>query len=447
MSFTSLVFKLSGDKAGVAQAWKALRTSKTPDNPNADEDDPTPVGKYLGCDHKFRTACCTQKDGSKKKIRILEYSMSEFCRSCADVYLELAGLKGRHSALRKIAAPFLSEASRDMGPSICHGQCPTCKARCCAPVKIEDSSGRVVPDPDAYVNDRSTGTMQRVAPRILMKMLYGARYVQHDLLCAVQRLACRLTTWDSECDRSLHRLLCYINSSLDLVLGQYVGDDIEDLSFHQFADADFAGCNKTNRSTSGACFMIRGPNAGFMTHAQCKRQACVSHGTPEAEIVADFALRTMCLPALALWECILGHTPKCAFHEDNEAMCRVCTTGRNPTMCHLPRTHRCSVSWLHEVFQNPNMELIHEGTSQQAADIFTKAFSNPDKWKHARDLVNMHDPSTKYWEHDEEPPPAAAPSPVHDGGNLTYEFPSSSATAHRTHHRKGPPWSQVAHRS
>ena len=66
----------------------------------------TPVGKYLGCDQAFRTESRTQADGSKKRVRICEYTMSDFSNSCVDVYLELTGLDRK--SLRKVKTPFLT---------------------------------------------------------------------------------------------------------------------------------------------------------------------------------------------------------------------------------------------------------------------------------------------------------------------------------------------------
>ena len=67
----------------------------------------------------------------------------------------------------------------------------------------------------------------------------------------------------------------------------------------------------------------------------------VSHSTPEAELVAaDYGLRTFGLPALSLWRVLCPHQPPLLFHEDNQAMIRVVTTGKNPTMGYLARTHR-----------------------------------------------------------------------------------------------------------
>eukprot|EP00971_Amphidinium_carterae_P267617 5308821-Amphidinium_carterae.1 len=137
---------------------------------------------------------------------------------------------------------------------------------------------------------------------------------------------------------------------------------------------------------------------GKYTHvpiaAVSKRQTCVSHSTPEAEIVAaDTALRLVGLPAIPLLEFALGSTAgvgngstarsrhgkdgcKIQFQEDNEATIAVFKTGKNPTMRYLGRTHRVSIAWLHEVFKGDNMILNKCDTSLQAADIFTKSFTD-----------------------------------------------------------------------
>ena len=75
--------------------------------------------------------------------------------------------------------------------------------------------------------------------------------------------------------------------------------------------------------------------------------------------------------------------------EDNDAMIRICTTGRNPTMRHINRTHGISIRWLYEQFKGKANELHYCPTDLQCADIFTKAFDNPEKWHHAHMLINV----------------------------------------------------------
>ena len=241
--------------------------------------------------------------------------------------------------------------------------------------------------------------------------------------------------------------MCYIQSTLEWRLVVWVGDSIDDLSPHLFADADFAGCPNTSRSTSGAYLCLRGPSTCFPLSCLSKRQGCVSHSTPDAEIVAaDAALRTIGLPSIDLWD-VLAARPVTPFvHEDNQAMIRVCETGRNPTMRHLGRTHRVSVDWLHEQFSSDQISLLYEKTDRQAGDIFTKGFTNPDKWRHAAELINILSPdllkaigrgSAKPSSSFEVPPQVAVPQDAPEQSNscvsyaaacLAEDAPASSGT-------------------
>ena len=63
----------------------------------------------------------------------------------------------------------------------------------------------------------------------------------------------------------------------------WIGDPIEMLSPHLFADADLAGCPVTERSTSGLYMCVRGPNSCFPIAFGCKRQGACANSTAEAE--------------------------------------------------------------------------------------------------------------------------------------------------------------------
>eukprot|EP00959_Pyramimonas_sp_CCMP1952_P201851 4220817-Pyramimonas_sp.AAC.1 len=67
-----------------------------------------------------------------------------------------------------------------------------------------------------------------------------------------------------------------------------------------------------------------GENARALQCCSSRRQAAVSHGTLEAEIVsADEALRRELLPALPLWDMLPGRAPRAEFTEDNQAVVKV----------------------------------------------------------------------------------------------------------------------------
>ena len=211
-----------------------------------------------------------------------------------------------------------------------------------------------------------------------MKLLYAARIARFDLLRSINSLARNVTKWTVDDDAKLYHLMCYVNSSLSKRMTGWVGNKFDDLSLSLFADADFAGCAQTLRSTSVSHMHIQGKHTRFPLSGGSKRQGCVSHSTPEAEIVAaDVTLRTMGLPALSIWETLTGRSPKLLFHDDNQGMIGVVRSGRNPTMRHLERTHGIAITSLHEHFTRENYVLMYEVTSKMAADIHTKGFKNP----------------------------------------------------------------------
>ena len=233
------------------------------------------------------------------------------------------------------------------------------------------------------------GQLQPIASRVLMKVLYAARVCRFDLLRAVGTLAQKVTVWDASCDHRLHRLMSYIAHHTHLRLTGWIGDPAKDLRPHLYCDADLAGCATTQRSTSGVYHGIVGPNSSFPVAVVCKRQTCVSHSTPEAEITAmDHAIRTVGLPAMDVWDIILPGT-QLVVREDNDVAIRVIQTGRNPTMRHMNRTHGVSIAAIHEKWQAGQFTVEYVPSSLQAADIFTKSFSLPRQWEAVCRLVGI----------------------------------------------------------
>ena len=100
------------------------------------------------------------------------------------------------------------------------------------------------------------GELATIAASVLMKVLYAARKVRWDLLKCVNMLAKRVTKWTTGCDRALHRLICYIHHSKDLVLRGYVGDPVDKLELQLFTDADLAGDRPSYRSTTGVILVF-----------------------------------------------------------------------------------------------------------------------------------------------------------------------------------------------
>ena len=145
------------------------------------------------------------------------------------------------------------------------------------------------------------GVLAPIAARVLMKILFAARMARFDLLRAVQGLAARVTKWSADCDRALHRLVCYVHSTLDHRMTAFVGDKVADCKLWVFADADHAG-EYDNRSTSGCFLVLVGPNTYYPLTAFSKKQTSVSMSSTESEVVAaNVSLRAVGLPSSGLW--------------------------------------------------------------------------------------------------------------------------------------------------
>eukprot|EP00971_Amphidinium_carterae_P254285 5048029-Amphidinium_carterae.2 len=94
--------------------------------------------------------------------------------------------------------------------------------------------------------------------------------------------------------------MSYVESTKGKTMIAEAGNDNEEITPHPVADADFAGCPFSGRSTSGN-YLVFGVLGPMFLAAISKRQSCVSHSTPKAEIVAaDTALRLIGLPALSI---------------------------------------------------------------------------------------------------------------------------------------------------
>ena len=137
------------------------------------------------------------------------------------------------------------------------------------------------------------GTLSEHAASLLMQLLFAARVGRCDLLRKIGKLATHMTRWTRACDKELHRLMQWVHASYHYRQVGYVGDDIPDLVATLFSDADFAGSKQDMRSTSGVMMALSGPSTFWPVQMASKRQNCVSHSTPEAEMVAaSFATRT-----------------------------------------------------------------------------------------------------------------------------------------------------------
>ena len=374
--------KLAGPSENLAKGWEMLRTVLRIE-PETD------LGLYLGC---VLSQGETQLHNGKK-VKTITYNMEGLLKLSVEKYLDIIG---KDTKLKKVSTPSLPEETkfspyRAPSDGKRKVECPWCAHSFDPEMTALNETANSRPGQDSETLNR--GNLAPHAASVLMKLLYAARIARFDLLRSINALARNVTKWTKDDDARLHHLMCYVNSTLSLKMIGWVGDKIEDLSLGLFADADFAGCAQSLRSTSGSHLQVQGKFTRFPLAGGSKRQGCVSHSTPEAEIVAaDTALRTLGIPALSLWKVFAKVFPQLLFHDDNQGMIGVVRSGRNPTMRHLERTHGISIASMHEHFQKDHFVLIYEITAKMAADIHTKGFRNPMAWKKACMLINLLEP-------------------------------------------------------
>ncbi len=216
----------------------------------------TELSHYLGCTHKVNAAP-TAKDKGRVEVA---FDMSGYLTQSVASFRELAN----HSK------PFLAA--------------PT-------PYLVEER----------IIDDEKQGLLASVAQSILPKLLYAARLARPDIVLAINLLSRNLTKWNSFHDRSLMRLVAYVEFSKGLLLRGFVGSG--PITLRLFCDADFAGCLETARSTSGMWLVLAGEDWNFPLEWGSKRQSSVAHSTPEAELVSlAKGLREAALPLCHLIE-------------------------------------------------------------------------------------------------------------------------------------------------
>jgi hypothetical protein len=179
--------KLSGPADSLAKGWSLIRSGIR-------TEEPTKLVFYLGCLHEQSERTLP---GSGERVRVIEYNVEDFLRSCVDRYRELIGFQ----YFRHAATPFLTERmAPDFSGRHDHGS-----------GDAEAVSAEAVERALQAAADR-----QPCAAKVLMKILYAARYASFDLLRAVCSLAQHISKWSSDCDCRSYSLVCYVNSTLHL---------------------------------------------------------------------------------------------------------------------------------------------------------------------------------------------------------------------------------------
>jgi len=168
-------FKLAGPRENLARGWLLIRSRiKT--------DDPTPVGRAFGCEHKV-----TQRSVNGVNVQSIEYDMGPFLEECVSRYLSLAGRD--HSSLKKVPTPFLEEAEER---SVTIPPEAGCDDIVHAPLEAEGNAVTAGTKPGNTVGHGGDGVLHNIVCKVLMKVLYAARLARFDLLRPIAGLATRI---------------------------------------------------------------------------------------------------------------------------------------------------------------------------------------------------------------------------------------------------------------
>jgi hypothetical protein len=107
-------------------------------------------------------------------------------------------------------------------------------------------------------------------------------------------------------------------------------------------------------------------------------------------VTLAIAVRTVGIPALDLFEELLGRKVLLVVFEDNQATATIVRTGKfAQSMRHVKRCHGVQLSTLTERLEDGTFVIEDCHTESMAADIFTKHFITPHKWVHAKELIGV----------------------------------------------------------
>ncbi|KAG5869352.1 hypothetical protein JTB14_015119 [Gonioctena quinquepunctata] len=183
----------------------------------------------------------------------------------------------------------------------------------CKPISTPMLKGREILETEKE-NKKVTNFPHRQAVGALMYLMLGTR---PDLAYSIRFLSRSLENPTAEDVAKLKRVFRYIAGTLDL--GIIYRPNLKRGTLECYSDADFGGCTKTGRSTSGVIMIQAGGAISWLS----QRQAMVATSTTEAESVATNETTKEIIWLSRLFEGIirLKHVP--ILQVDNSAAVRL----------------------------------------------------------------------------------------------------------------------------
>lgn len=234
----------------------------------------------------------------------------------------------------------------------------------CKPV-----STPIVKEPDTLQTEKKTAEKcnfpYRQAVGALMYLMLGTR---PDLAYSVSFLSRTLDSASTEDVVRLKRVLRYVAGTCDL--GIIYHPNLCSGILDCYSDADFGGCNKTGRSTSGVVITHAGGAISWFS----QRQAMTATSTTEAELVAATEAVKEIIYMCRLFKGMSKLAEVPVLKVDNQATVKL---AQNPEFHHRTKHIKIKYFFVREKVLEGELGIQHISTEDQLADILTKPLPKP----------------------------------------------------------------------
>jgi hypothetical protein len=245
--------------------------------------------------------------------------------------------------------------------------------------------------------DKATPEDTRRYSSLIGSLLYAANTTRPDIAYAVSVLSQYLMNPSDDHWRAAKRLLRYLKGTADM--GIYFGREstvffngysrgVKGVRVNGYTDADFAACI-SRRSRSGYAFFCGDSLVSWLS----KKQSLIALSTCEAEY---YALTEGGKEAIHLrrlfWE--FEHQRPYVEGVNSDALTILCDNQSTIMVAKDPAEHKVMkhvdirYKWIQERIGAGDFKVDYVSTSEQVADIFTKALARP-QFEHLRDRLGM----------------------------------------------------------
>ncbi|KAA8491984.1 Copia protein [Porphyridium purpureum] len=207
------------------------------------------------------------------------------------------------------------------------------------------------------------------------RLLWLARTVRPDISYAVGVVARYVDSWNVAAERLLVRVMQYLKVPREpLEYLRMTSLKVGDVSVLGYADADFAGCPETRKSTSGrVTYLVAGGNK-YLVDWSSRRQRFVSSSTSESEMAAlEETVQLSLFPALSFLRSVQEGDYALTLLCDSQVVLRAVEMGYSPKLHHMAVTRATDLAWIHQICEKQKLvTLEYVRTGENVSDLMTK---------------------------------------------------------------------------